>query len=270
MPAAAEHRAKPPQTPCNAGHQPAAHAATPFRGRPPLAAVDDRSLIHDLVGHLAALAIGDTPVGVLLEASPDQLTRLGLKPAARRRLLASAELARRFQPAVKPSGPVRTARDLLPHLAVLRAGRTEALGVLTLDVRCCVLGGLAVVAEGGLMHVAVAAREVYGPALERRAAAIVIAHNHQSGVAEPSAEDVSFTQLMGRAGIILGVRLLDHMIVARRGYFSFREAGLWDDSRGRQASPFLGVPVTHPTKQASWGPGKSKISWGGSGLPPPC
>ena len=237
MPAAAEHCAKPPQTPSNAGHPSAVHAATPFRGRPPLAAVDDRSLIDDLVGPAAAIALRETPVGVLLEASPDQLTRLGLKPAARRRLLAGAELARRFQPAVKPSGSVHTARDLLPYLATLRAARTEALGVLTLDVRCCLLGELALVAEGGLMHVAVAAREVYGPALERSAAAIVMAHNHPSGIAEPSAEDVSFTQLMGRAGMILGVRLLDHMIVARRGYFSFREAGLWDDSRGRQASP---------------------------------
>lgn len=228
MPAAAEHCTRAPQTPSHARHSSAATAATPFSGRPPLAAVDDRSLIDHLVGPLAATAIRDTPVHVLLEASPDQLERLGLKPAARRRLLAGAELARRFQPAVKPSRPVRTARDLLPHLTMLRTARTETLGVLTLDVRCCLLGDLALVAEGALMHVAVAAREVYAPALERCAAAIVIAHNHPSGIAEPSAEDVSFTQLMGRAGMILGVRLLDHMVVARRGYFSFREAGLWD------------------------------------------
>lgn len=228
MPAAAEHWAKPPQTPSHTGHSSAARAATTFSGRPPLAAADDRSLIADLVGAVAATAIMDTPVDVLLEASSDQLARLGLKPAARRRLLAGAELARRFQPAVNPSGPVRTARDLLPHLTTLRTARTEALGVLTLDVRCCLLGDLALIAEGGLMHVSVAAREVYAPALERCAAAIVIAHNHPSGIAEPSAEDVSFTQLMGRAGMILGVRLLDHVVVARRAYFSFREAGLWD------------------------------------------
>ena len=228
MPAAAEHWAKAPQTPSHTGHSSAARAATTISGRPPLAAADDRSLIADLVGPVAAAAIRDTPADVLLEASSDQLARLGLKPAARRRLLAGAELARRFQPAVNPSGPVRTARDLLPHLTTLRTARTEALGVLTLDVRCCLLVDLALVAEGGLMHVSVAAREVYAPALERCAAAIVIAHNHPSGIAEPSAEDVSFTQVMGRAGAILGVRLLDHMIVARRGYFSFREAGLWD------------------------------------------
>lgn len=230
MPAAAEHSDKSHRTPSHADHS----SAAPVRGRLPLAAVDDHSLIDQLVGPNAPATVRDTPVDVLLEASPDQLAQLGLKPAARRRLLAGAELARRFQPAVKPPGPVRTARDLLPHLSTLRTARTEALGVLTLDVRCCLLGELALVAEGGLMHVAVAAREVYAPALERCAAAIVIAHNHPSGIPEPSAEDVSFTQLMGRAGMILGVRLLDHMVVARRGYFSFREAGLWDANGAAQ------------------------------------
>lgn len=236
MPAAAEHYPKPPPTSPPAGYAPAALAPTRMtRGRLPLAAVDDRSLLNDLLGTSAVSAIRDTSVAELLEASPDQLARLGVKPAARRRLLAGAELARRFQPAVTPPRPVLSARDLLPHLKALRAARSEALGVLSLDVRCGLLGGLAVVAEGGLMHVAVAAREVYAPALELRAAAIVLAHNHPTGIAEPSPEDIAFTRLMGRAGMILGVRLLDHVVVARRAYFSFREAGLWDG--GSASSP---------------------------------
>lgn len=236
MPAAAEHYPKPPPTSQPAGYPPAALAPTHIsRGRLPLAAVDDRSLLNDLIGASAASAIGNTSVAELLEAGPDQLALLGVKPAARRRLLAGAELARRFQPAVTPPRPVGSARDLLPHLKALRVARSEALGVLSLDVRCGLLGGLAVVAEGGLMHVAVAAREVYAPALELRAAAIVLAHNHPAGIAEPSPEDIAFTRLMGRAGMILGVRLLDHVVVARRGYFSFREAGLWDG--GSASSP---------------------------------
>src|SRR5215470_3041759 len=99
MPAAAEHSDKSHPAPSHANHS---SAATPFRGRPPLAAVDDHSLIDDLLGPNAAATVRDTPVDVLLEASPDQLARLGLNPAARRRLMAGAELARRFQPAAKP------------------------------------------------------------------------------------------------------------------------------------------------------------------------
>jgi DNA repair protein RadC len=78
------------------------------------------------------------------------------------------------------------------------------------------------------MNLAVSPREVFGPALERRAAAIVLAHNHPSGTAAPSPEDVSFTRQMTRAGALLGVPLVDHLVVARRGYFSFAEASMLD------------------------------------------
>ena len=228
MPAAAEHRSQPPPAPLPTGTPAAALAPTSIRSRVPLAAVDDRFLLSELVGASAAFVVRDMAVAELLEASPDRLARLGVKPAARRRLLAGAELARRFQPAVTPSRPVQTARDLLPHLATLRRARTEALGVLSLDVHCGLLGDLVLVAKGGLTRLQVAAREVYAPALEGRAAAIVLAHNHPSGDVEPSPEDIAFTRMMGQVGKILGVELLDHVIVARRGYLSLREAGLWD------------------------------------------
>ena len=76
------------------------------------------------------------------------------------------------------------------------------------------------------MHVGVAAREVFAPAIRRRAVAIALAHNHPSGDPEPSAEDRAFTRLMSRAGAVLGIQVLDHLVVTRRSYFSFAEAGL--------------------------------------------
>jgi DNA repair protein RadC len=100
------------------------------------------------------------------------------------------------------------------------------LGVLALDARLALLGELCPVAGGALMHVAVTAREVFAPAFERRAAAIVIAHNHPSGDPGPSPADRAFTDLMARAGALLGIQLLDHLVVTRRGYFSFAAAGL--------------------------------------------
>ena len=56
--------------------------------------------------------------------------------------------------------------------------------------------------------------------------ALTAVHDHPSGVPRPSPEDVRFTEAMGRAGALLGVPVLDHLIVTRRAYFSFREAGL--------------------------------------------
>src|SRR5262245_28641076 len=127
MPAAAENRPPPPRAPLPTG-SPAAALAPRTCGRLPLAAVDDRLLLSDLVGASAALIVRDMPVAEILEASSDRLAQLGVRPAASRRLLAAAELARRFQPAATPSRAVHTARDLLPHLTALRGAPTEALG----------------------------------------------------------------------------------------------------------------------------------------------
>ena len=68
-------------------------------------------------------------------------------------------------------------------------------------------------------------REVFRDAIRSAAAAIVLVHNHPSGDPSPSAEDRSVTERLRSAGALLGIRVLDHVIVADSGYFSFREAG---------------------------------------------
>lgn len=69
-------------------------------------------------------------------------------------------------------------------------------------------------------------REVFGPALRWSAASVLVAHNHPSGDATPSPEDCDITHRLVKAGEILGIPLLDHLIIAEEGYFSFRERGL--------------------------------------------
>ena len=192
-----------------------------------LATMDDRRLIADLLGPAAAAGLERVPVAALLDADGGELATLGLRPAARRRLLAAAELARRFQPAAAaPRDTCERPEHFLPHLERLRASPVEVLAVLTLDARLGLLGDLCQVASGGVMHVGVTAREVFAPAIRRRAVAIALAHNHPSGDPEPSSEDRAFTRLMARAGAVLGIQVLDHLVVTRRSYFSFAEAGL--------------------------------------------
>jgi DNA repair protein RadC len=206
---------------------PAAAAAS--GGRPPLHDADDHLLVRDLVGAPVARRVRSVPVAALLDADLRDLASLGLPASARRRVLAAAELARRFQPAARlpdESPAHERPQHLLAHLRQLRGADTEQLGILPLDSRLALLGGLCPIAGGALMHVAVSAREVFAPAVRRRAAAIVIAHNHPSGDPQPSPEDRAFTALMARAGALLGIQLLDHLVVTRRGYFSFAESGL--------------------------------------------
>ena len=195
------------------------------------AADDDRRLIAALVGPAAAARLRSLPVREVLDADAEVLAGMGLGPVARRRLLAGAELARRFQPAPRPPASVRSPREVLAHVAHIRDARSEVLVVLPLDIRLSPLGGPVRVAQGALAHVGVEAREVLGPAVERRAAAIVLAHNHPSGVAEPSSGDIAFTRTMVDAARLLGIVVLDHLVVTRRGYFSFHEAGLMEAGR---------------------------------------
>jgi DNA repair protein RadC len=69
-------------------------------------------------------------------------------------------------------------------------------------------------------------REAFADAIADRAAAVIFAHNHPSGELQPSDADLCIHEQLTEAAKILGIRVLDHVIVTRKGYFSFQEAGL--------------------------------------------
>ena len=66
-------------------------------------------------------------------------------------------------------------------------------------------------------------REVFREAVQASAAGVILAHNHPSGSLEPSDEDIAITRRLVEAGKILGIEILDHVIVAKTGFFSFKE-----------------------------------------------
>jgi DNA repair protein RadC len=68
-------------------------------------------------------------------------------------------------------------------------------------------------------------REIFAPAIGKAAAGVILVHNHPSGDPSPSEEDVRLTQRIAQAGKIMGIDLLDHMIVAESGCYSFKTAG---------------------------------------------
>jgi len=80
------------------------------------------------------------------------------------------------------------------------------------------------VSVGSLAASIVHPREVFKPAIVDSAAAIVVAHNHPSNDPTPSPEDIEFTRRLAKAGELLGIRVLDHVIVCENSYASLREA----------------------------------------------
>ncbi len=186
--------------------------------------VTDAELLAALIGLRAAKAIA-APFSELLEADGRRLGSLGVRAQHRPRILACAEVARRYQPKTIASAPISTPRQALSHLGEIRTRDREVLAVLLLDAQLRPKD-VHIVAEGGITNVAVTPRDVFASALQSGAAAIILAHNHPSGLVEPSQEDRHFTRIMVDAGRLLRIEVADHLIVGRRSYYSFQEAGM--------------------------------------------
>jgi len=123
--------------------------------------------------------------------------------------------------------PLRSTQDVLACLKPFRDRRQEYFVTLSLDSAGRLIRRRVVTI--GLLSVSLAhPREVFAGPLMDRAASVIICHNHPSGIAEPSKEDIKTTQQLVAAGILLGIPLRDHIIVTKSGYFSFREEGLID------------------------------------------
>jgi len=83
-----------------------------------------------------------------------------------------------------------------------------------------------VVAKGTSSECLVSPRDVFRPMISEAAVRIVVLHNHPSGDPAPSPQDVALTRRLAEAGALVGIPLLDHVVIGRRGYASMRDLGL--------------------------------------------
>ncbi len=115
--------------------------------------------------------------------------------------------------------------DILPLLDDITDYRQEHFIVLSIDSGRRLINKR-VVFIGTVDTVIAHPREVYAGAVADLATGIIVAHNHPSGDPTPSKQDIATTQQLITAGQILGVNLIDHVIVAGRRCYSFREEGM--------------------------------------------
>ncbi len=187
-------------------------------GVPGKTAVD---LARDLLGRFGGLR-------ELLAAAPEELCEVrGLGEAKYVQLQASLEMGRRFlAEKLKREvllGSTRDTRDFLQ--AQLRDRKNEVFCVLFLDNRHRVLA-FEELFQGTLNGTAVYPREVVKRALRLNAAAVILVHNHPSGVAEPSRADELLTNRLKEALTLVDIRLLDHLVVGDGEMVSYSERGL--------------------------------------------
>lgn len=165
----------------------------------------------------------------LLNTGAEDLKRIkGLGgPAKRAELVAVLELARRALAQQLKTRTVFDSPDAVKHYLQLQlaARPHEVFAVLFLDAQHRLLA-MEELFRGTLTQTSVYPREVVLRALHHQAGAVVLAHNHPSGVAEPSRADEALTQTLKAALALVDVRVLDHVIVAPGAALSMAERGL--------------------------------------------
>jgi DNA repair protein RadC len=148
----------------------------------------------------------------------------GIGAARAAQVLAAIELGRRSFARTDEDRPqLRTPRSVAEYLLPQFGNRpVEQFGVLSLDTKHRVVRA-SILSIGTLDASVVHPREVFREAMAAGAAALVLFHNHPSGDPEPSEDDVLLTERLTAAGVLMGIDVLDHVILADVRYYSFRE-----------------------------------------------
>lgn len=156
----------------------------------------------------------------------DLLCYKGLGTAKAAALLAALELGRRLATAkALERAHFSCPEDAYAYLAPrLRYAAKEQFVIVLLNTKNRVIG-IERISEGSHSCSVLTAAEVFRPAVLQNAAALVAAHNHPSGDPTPSAADAALTESLRRAGVALGIPVLDHIIIGDASYYSFQEYG---------------------------------------------
>lgn len=230
---ASGHDARPPARPSRGVSRTTASAAARERlERHGAATLTDEELLAVLVGGrnphaVAALLEACGTARQLAQESTGDLARIdGITPAGAAAVVAGIELGRRTLAPPDAEqvrlGSAREAAKLL--LPTYGAGPVEQFGIVSLSAKHRVLR-TDTLSTGTLTSSPAHPREVFRTAAMRRAAAIILFHNHPSGDPTPSEDDIALTARLQEAGSVMGIEVVDHIILADGRYWSFKESG---------------------------------------------
>jgi DNA repair protein RadC len=166
----------------------------------------------------------------LASASVEELSQvrgIGLAKAAQ--IKAAFELANRVEgyPEAEDKPIVKTPEDVVNLVrSRLKGKKKEYFLAILLDTRNQLIK-VAEISIGSLDASVVHPREVFKEAISASAASVIFAHNHPSGVPEASEDDINLTKRLAKAGEIVGIDVLDHIIIGDEKYLSLKREGLF-------------------------------------------
>jgi DNA repair protein RadC len=138
-------------------------------------------------------------------------------------VLSGFELARRY--ISKDAVTVTEPKHVLPLLTDIINKQQEYFICISLNGANEIIEKR-LITVGLLNNCQVHPREVFADVITDRAASVIFAHNHPSGELNPSRSDLQIQEQLVQAGKILGINIIDHIIISKRGYYSFQENGL--------------------------------------------
>jgi DNA repair protein RadC len=150
----------------------------------------------------------------------------GIGKAKAAQIKAALEIGKRLYHEPSAKGPAfASSHDVYNHFYPRMLGlRKEAFHCILLDVKNRLIRDLKI-SEGTLTASLIHPRESFRDAIKESAASVIFIHNHPSGDPTPSREDIAITEKLEKAGETLGIKMLDHIIVADGGYTSMLEKG---------------------------------------------
>jgi DNA repair protein RadC len=172
---------------------------------------------------LAESLLTSRGLGGLAAASwQDLCAERGIGPVRAAQVLAGFELGRRCFRGEESREFIRGPEDIYTATADLREARKEHFLTFYLNARHQVITR-ETVSIGSLNASIVHPREVFEPAVRQSAAALILVHNHPSGETDPSDDDLALTRRLVQVGELLGIPVVDHIIVGRRGFTSLKQ-----------------------------------------------
>jgi len=167
--------------------------------------------------------------GVANASVEELIQTTGIGPAKATQIKAALELSRRLEAdaSEKPRRILKSPEDVAAEVrSQLKGKKKEHFLVLCLDTRNRLINRK-LVSVGSLDTSIVHPREVFNEAVSSCAASVIFAHNHPSGDPEPSKEDVELTKRLAKAGEVMGIDVLDHIIVCDKGFVSLKARNLF-------------------------------------------
>ncbi len=176
---------------------------------------------------LAEFLLTKFPINRFSKLSYKDLSKIkGIGATKACSLLAAVELSRRLSKRINELNiEIGSINDAILQFSKLKNLKKEILQIILMDARSGFLG-LHTVSSGTLNSNAFHPRDIFEPAIKKSALSFIMGHNHPTGDPTPSVDDVEMTKQMAQAGDVLGIKLVDHVIISQKSYFSFSEQGI--------------------------------------------